>query len=102
MKTLELTQVYVAQVSDEDFDRVKAYKWHAAIYKNPYGTIKVVYGQRNVRKLDGKKVSQLLHRFVLGVNETSIQVDHKDRNGLNCQRGNLRKATPSQNSQNRA
>jgi hypothetical protein len=43
-----------------------------------------------------------LHRFIwerMGGAETP-QVDHRDRDGLNCRRGNLRAATSSQNRRN--
>ena len=42
----------------------------------------------------------LLHRFIFG--PCSADVEHRDRNGLNCRRGNLRAATRSQNNANRA
>ncbi len=43
---------------------------------------------------------QRLHRFLLGLTDPKIIVDHEDRNGLNNQRGNLRVATKSQNEAN--
>jgi hypothetical protein len=39
----------------------------------------------------------MLHRFILGVSDPKIEVDHKDHNGLNCRRKNLRIATRKQN-----
>ena len=44
----------------------------------------------------------MLHRFILGVFDPLIQVDHNpDYSGLNCQRGNIRTVTSAQNNQNR-
>lgn len=42
----------------------------------------------------------LLHRKLLGVLDPTIYVDHKDGDGLNCRRGNLRLATNSENQRN--
>jgi hypothetical protein len=42
----------------------------------------------------------LLHRFILGAQKGQL-VDHEDRNGLNCQKNNIRIATHAQNMQNR-
>jgi hypothetical protein len=42
----------------------------------------------------------LLHRLILNVPE-GTEVDHIDLNGLNCQRGNIRACTSSQNHANR-
>ena len=39
-----------------------------------------------------KQTSLLMHRFILGLNDPEIEIDHEDRNGLNNQRYNLRKA----------
>jgi hypothetical protein len=49
----------------------------------------------------GKKRGQL-HRIIgarMGI-PASLQVDHENRNGLDCRRENLRGATPRQNTQN--
>jgi hypothetical protein len=43
----------------------------------------------------------LLHRFVMGVSDPAIEVDHENHNGLNCQRYNLRKCVRGENSGNR-
>ena len=42
-----------------------------------------------------------MHRFILGITEKHILVDHKDHNGLNNQLNNIRPCTHSQNMQNR-
>lgn len=43
-----------------------------------------------------------LHRVVMGVTNPKIRVDHRDGNGLNCQKSNLRIATAQINGRNRA
>jgi hypothetical protein len=43
----------------------------------------------------------LLHRLIMGLEHGDRrQVDHRDRNPLNCQRSNMRLATSGQNRQN--
>ncbi len=56
------------------------------------------YASANV-KIDGKWTRVLMHRFLMGFPVDS-QIDHKDGNGLNNARDNLRLATRSQNLQN--
>lgn len=41
-----------------------------------------------------------LHRYLLGVTDPKIIIDHIDKNGLNCQRKNLRITTCSENKRN--
>ena len=41
-----------------------------------------------------------LHRYLLGITDSKILIDHIDRNGLNCQRKNLRITTCSENKRN--
>jgi hypothetical protein len=47
------------------------------------------------------KTTVMLHRFVMSVTDPTIEVDHEDHNGLNCQRYNLRLCTHTQNQGNR-
>jgi hypothetical protein len=97
MKEITLTQGYVAQVDDADYERVSRYNWRADVQRRKDGSIKNVYARRTVRKPDKKWTVELMHRFILGVTDPAIQVDHYDHDGLNNQRGNLRTATNSQN-----
>jgi hypothetical protein len=96
MKEIELTRGYKAIVDDEDFERVSQYKWIANVDTH------TCYATRNmyVGNVDGRSIFEALPlaNFILGVKG---QVDHKDRNGLNCQKGNLRPCSTSQNSANR-
>jgi len=99
MQLIQLTQGYFAQVDDCDYAAVSAFKWIAHIRRFPNGDVKNVYASRRV-KTDGNWTTQMLHRFILGITNPKIQVDHENHNGLNCQRYNLRVATTRQNQGN--
>lgn len=95
MKEIQLTDGYIALVDDGDYARVSQFQWQATVRKRSDGSIRGVYGLRTV--WDGKKVKAVyLHQFVMD----SQWVDHKDHNGLNCQKGNLRIADRSKNGGN--
>lgn len=90
MKTIPLTQGLSATVDDQDYDRVKQYKWWTMrVGRNTYG----------LRTLPGTGKKELLHRFILQPDPKQL-IDHIDGNGLNCQRKNMRIATQRQNQQN--
>lgn len=90
MKLIPLTHGKFALVDDCDFDLVSKYRWSAHRHKT--GTW---YAERTVK---GKVI--LMHRFILNPPDGML-VDHKDRDGLNNQRSNIRIATKSQNNANR-
>ena len=91
-----LTQGKFAVIDSIDAERVLKFNWCA--YFNPHN--RNWYAKRKVR-IDGKQVSIYLHRFILNA-PPDKQVDHKDRDGLNDRRYNLRLADNSQNHQNMA
>jgi HNH endonuclease len=88
MKEIQLTQGKVARVSDHRYNKVVNFKWRAVWIKDRW------YARRSNDDV-------FLHRFIMGVTDPSVLVDHRDGNGLNCQDENLRVCTPSQNSMNR-
>lgn len=97
-KEVELTQGYVTTIDDEDYPKLGGYSWkvlktHKSIYASRTKTITE----------DGRKTYKtiLLHRVILGIEDGTIKIDHKDGNGLNNQKSNLRVATDSQNQWNR-
>jgi hypothetical protein len=100
MKEIQLTQGYVALVDDRDFSRVNQFKWSAQIDRRKDGYIHTIYAKRNVTRKDGSQTVQYLHRLILNITDPETKVDHKDHNGLNNQRYNLRKATHGQNQRN--
>jgi hypothetical protein len=96
MKSIPLTQGYAALVDDEDYERLNVHKWHASVWTSSTGK-KKIYAERK-RWLKGKTLAIHMHREVLGAN---CPLDHKDGDGLNNQKYNLRRATGTQNNANR-
>lgn len=90
MKEIKLTQGQVAFVDDEDFDRVNQFKWYASWSRSGW------YARRNIP--DGKQQrTQRMHQLIMpGIPE----IDHKNGNGLDNQKQNLRPATGAQNQAN--
>lgn len=87
-----------AIVDDEDFELVSKYSWYCIEKENNF------YAKRTfVIKLNGIKRYKYvyMHRYILGISESEIFIDHWDHNGLNNQRYNLRKASRSNNGCNR-
>lgn len=99
MKKVQLTKGYTTLVSNTDYKRVIKHTWKAHEARRKDGSIKNVYAVRNLPRTNGKRLDQKLHRFILGIIDPKIHVDHKDRDGLNNQRGNLR-VSQNKNSQN--
>ncbi len=95
MKTIQLTQNQVTQVSDEDFEELSKFKWCAQKVKT--GNFYAVRSTREGRK-NRKRIH--MHRQIMRA-EQSQTVDHKDCHTLNNLRENLRFVTRSQNGTNR-
>jgi hypothetical protein len=96
MKEIKLSQQgkykgkHVALVDDEDFKWISGFRWAVMADTNTH------YATSMINKKPVK-----MHRLILGLIDPKIKVDHKDRNGLNNCRDNLRIATTTQNAQNR-
>lgn len=89
-KEIPLTQGKVAIVDDEDYERLVVFKWQAAKDRH---TKELYYAHRTKPYIS-------MHRLVLNA-EKGQMIDHKDRNGLNNQKSNLRFCTMAQNQQNK-
>lgn len=96
MKEIKLTQNKVALVDDEDFELLSKYSWCASKTKSTY------YAMAYAVNSEGKRTTVMMHRIIMDVTGRKIWVDHRDHDGLNNQRNNLRIATISQNSSNRS
>jgi len=91
MKQIPLSQGKFALVDDEDYDFIMQWKWSLhtggyAVRRDHLGTI------------NGKEISKMIYMHCV-INNTAkgIKTDHRDSNGLNNQRYNLRDATSAQN-----
>lgn len=84
-----------ARVDDADFEIVSQQHWY--LYTGKSG---IFYAQHNLY-IDGHRSTQQMHVFLVGKPLHGFENDHRDRDGLNNQRGNLRVATISQNQSNR-
>jgi len=89
MKEIQLTKGKVALVDDEDFERINKRQWHALCNKG------ISYACNRNRA--GKPIH--MHREVLNA-PPDVLIDHKDRNGLNNQKSDLRYCNTNQNLQN--
>ena len=99
MKLIPLTQGLFAQVDDEYYDELVKYKWH--IVKAPY----TYYAVRSIQRpskdpQQNRQIKLRMHRIIMDPSNI-MDVDHRDGNGLNNQKSNLRVCTPSQNMANR-
>ena len=84
-----LTQGKFAIVDAEDYDRLVRYKWCAAKSRETF------YAQRCS---NGKIVS--MHRVIMGAPK-GVMCDHRNHNGLDNRRSNLRLCTSAQNQYNK-
>ena len=94
MKEIKLTQGKVALVDDEDYEYLNQWKWHAHRHRLTY------YAARNIRpQKGGTQRLVMMHRIIMNPPD-GMQIDHRDHNGLNNQRYNMRICTSHQNTMN--
>jgi len=93
MKRIPLTQGQFALVDDEDFEHLSQWKWRACFGKGLWYATRVAQ--------DGQK--HAMHHEILGIDPIfgTVQADHRNGNGLDNQKLNLRVSTQSENSRNR-
>jgi hypothetical protein len=91
MKKIPLTMGQVALVSDKDFPYLNQFKWTA--YKGKC----TFYAYRAWNKIGQK--TMFMHRLIMKAPKNK-EVDHRDGNGLNNCRSNLRLSTHAENRKN--
>lgn len=97
---IPLTQDYWAMVDAEDYERVMQFKWQVDVDYHPNGVVKGIYATSGLPREGKKPTTQKLHRFILGVTNPQIHIDHENHNGLNCRRYNLRLSDATRNQWN--
>jgi len=92
---IPLTRGLYAVVDGADYERLNKWKWCALRGKNTF------YAVRKVKR--GKKWAALfMHRTLLDLGfGNKLQGDHRNHNGLDNRKSNLRVCTSAQNHQNR-
>lgn len=83
-------------IEERDLELVGALRWHG---KRKSGH-DYIYVQHSTRTSDGRKTSISLHRFLLGVVDPSVYVDHWNGCTLDNRRENLRPTDARGNSTN--
>ena len=79
-------------VDDCDHQRLNRYKWYAVRQFN------CLYAIRSFWR-NGRQMTVRMHRFITDAKSGQI-IDHRDGDGLNNTRGNLRQCSKSQNAMN--
>lgn len=80
-------------LDDKDWSLVNKYRWYVNKVNNSF------YAQTNIHK-NGNNTILRMHNLIMNVENGNI-VDHRDGNGLDNRRFNLRLATQKQNLMNR-
>jgi len=88
---ITLTQGAVAVIDDADIALVLPYKWHLV------RRCRNLYAATHDPADHKKRI--LMHRLIMNA-PPDKDIDHRDCDGLNNRRSNLRFASPSQNAQN--
>ena len=98
MKLIPLTQGQFAIVDDDEFEYISRFNWHSI----RSSARNVWYAARTGRSSSGKEVRIPIQREIMRLSiEDERVIDHKDGNGLNNQKCNLRICTVQDNARNR-
>ncbi len=98
MPEIPLTQGKVAIVDEEDFEWLSKFKWCVFIIRHKGTPTGKYYACRTLR-INGRMTTVLMHREIL---KEVKEIDHRDCDGLNNRRSNLRPASDFQNACNRS
>ena len=97
MLQIQLTQGKVALIDDRDLELVSQFSWVAAKDHNH----DIWYAQANIKAPTGTRTTVTMHRLIMSAPKGKL-VDHRNGDGLDNQRSNLRFCTHAENSRNMA
>jgi hypothetical protein len=95
MREIPVSGGRVTLVDETDYPLVAHLSWHARRGRTTTYAVHSDWDGAARRNRD-----TYMHRLILGASP-SVHVDHRNGNGLDNRRANLREATPSQNQQNK-
>ena len=98
MKRIPLTQGLFAIVDDDMFEYLNQWKWKAQKAHTTYYAVRGEHIGHGVKNRVYKKI--YMHRQILNANHEQL-TDHRNRNGLDNRRSNLRLCNHIENAQNR-
>lgn len=90
-----LTKGLEAVIDAIDAELVGQWNWHASMSASGH-----VYALRN-NNADGVRRTVAMHVQIMGLDASRREVDHRDGDGLNNRRANLRHCTHAENMRNR-
>lgn len=95
-----LTKGHEAVIDVKDVPMVDGFNWYAKEDRRRDGTLGCIYAQRNEYLGARRQRTVHMHRAIM-LADPGDEIDHKDRNGLNNTRDNLRVASKSKNQRNK-
>ena len=98
-KLLPLSQNKFAIVDADDYDRLNKYKW--CLSRTPHTNYAMM--RTKGKRVKGKRVKRktiMMHRFIMNAPH-HLLVDHRNHNGLDNRKQNLRLCNHAENSRNR-
>jgi hypothetical protein len=93
MKEIQLTQGKVALVDDDDYEYLNKFKW------STHKIHRTWYAMRARLSWEQEKNMIGMHREIIE-EQDGMEIDHKDGDGLNNQKNNLRLCSRAENSAN--
>ena len=80
------------KIDKSDYEKIKSYSWYYT--SNGYAS------SGGINKCSKENKRKLLHRYILGITSSNIQIDHINGDRLDNRRSNLRVASNAENSRN--